>query len=149
MTGLPPVRWHWPAVRSVVGPKELQEDRNPIVGGLALVDGKMIGERSGSNPDPIAAGEIGRLGQLNETVTLAGPDLCDDVIGHARGADAIHDEGEDTGTPLRGIPLRDDEDETVPREKRRLGRDPPAADGPTLAQSWANPAKPKKTRAWA
>ena len=34
--------------------KELQEDRDPIVGGLALVDGQVIGERSGGDSDPIS-----------------------------------------------------------------------------------------------
>ena len=55
--------------------QELQEDRDPIVGGLALVDGKMIGERSGGNSDPISAGETGRLGQFDQAVTLAGANL--------------------------------------------------------------------------
>jgi hypothetical protein len=45
--------------------KELQEHSDPIVGGLALVDSKMIGERSRGNPDSIAARETGRLGQLD------------------------------------------------------------------------------------
>ena len=48
--------------------EEPQEGGDPLVGGLALVDREVIGERPGTTRDPVSWLEPLHLGQLDEPV---------------------------------------------------------------------------------
>ena len=77
----------------------------------------MMLERPRDDSDLIPTPQPARLGQFDQAITLAGADLCDDVIRHSRWPAAIHDQCGDARTVAGGTPLQDDQDEGVTGKK--------------------------------
>ena len=75
-----------------------------------------------------------RLGQFDQSATLAASDFVDDAIGDTRWPPAIHDQCGDARTVAGGTPLQDDQDEGVAGEKQRPDLDATAAETPVFTQ---------------